>query len=148
MNNEKNLYIPQIWIYRRKMGIISKENSFGAWMFLIGIILAIVIGVAASSFIPILKIRTYTVYIYSALILIGVVVGFSIRISNKDYQTFLITGAVIVIVSKFGMDTVTNSFIGIGIGETVGATFAALSILFIPATIIFALKTVFSLARV
>lgn len=130
------------------MGIISKENSFGAWMFLVGIILAIVIGFAASSFIPIPKIMTYTVYIYAVLVLIGIVVGFSIKISSKDYQTFLMTSAIIVIVSKFGMDTVTNSFIGIGIGETVGATFAALSSLFIPTTIIFALRTVFSLAKV
>jgi len=67
---------------------------------------------------------------------------------GKDSQTFLIAGAILVIVSKFGMESVTGSLIGIGIGDTVSSTFSALLALFVPATIIVALKTVFSIAKV
>ena len=46
------------------------------------------------------------------------------------------------------MDSVSGSLIGIGIGATVASVFAALLALFVPATIIVALKTVFSMARI
>jgi hypothetical protein len=130
------------------MGIRSSENSFGAWAFLIGVILAVIIGLSTSSFLSLQKVVAYSTQIYAVLIIIGLLVGFSINVSGKDAQTFLIAGAVLVIVSKFGMESVTGSLIGIGIGDTVSSTFASLLVLFVPATIIVALKTVFSVAKV
>ena len=46
------------------------------------------------------------------------------------------------------MESVTGSLIGIGIGDTVSSTVAALLALFVPATIIVALKTVFGIAKI
>mgnify|MGYP003968916799 CR=1 FL=1 len=131
-----------------KMTLRSKENSFGAWAFLIGVILAILIGISTTSFLSISNITMYSSQIYAILVLIGIFVGFFIRIEGKDSQTFLITSALLVIVSKFGMESVTGSLIGIGIGDTVVSTFSALLALFVPATIIVALKSVFSIAKV
>ena len=74
--------------------------------------------------------------------------GFSINVFGKDSQTFLITGAILVIVSKFGMESVTGSLIGIGIGDLVSSIFAALLALFVPATIIVALKSLFNMAKI
>ncbi len=128
--------------------IKARENSLGAWAFLLGVILAIMIGLSTSSFLSIPKVTSYSPQIYSILVLIGLFVGFSINISNKDSQTFLTAGAILVIVSKFGMDSVRGSLIGIGVGDTVSAVFAALLALFVPATIIVALKTVFSLSKI
>ena len=82
------------------------------------------------------------------MVILGLIVGFSIKVTGKDAQTFLITGAILVVVSKFGMESVTGSLIGIGIGDLVSSTFAALLVLFVPATIIVALKTVFDIAKV
>jgi hypothetical protein len=131
------------------MVIRSKENSIGAWAFLIGVVLAVVIGISASSFLDIDRIMKYSTQIYAILVILGIFVGFSIKVaSGKDSQTFLIAGAILVIVSKFGMESVTGSLIGIGIGDTVSSTFSALLALFVPATIIVALKTVFGVARV
>jgi len=131
------------------MVIKSKENSVGAWAFLIGVVLAVVIGISASSFLDIGRIMKYSTQIYAILVILGIFVGFSIKVaSGKDSQTFLIAGAILVIVSKFGMESVTGSLIGIGIGDTVSSTFSALLALFVPATIIVALKTVFSIAKV
>ena len=128
------------------MGIRSKENSIGAWAFLIGVILAIIIGLS-TTLISIPVLTTYSAQIYAILVILGLIVGF-LNVTGKDSQTFLLAGAILVIVSKFGMESVTGSFIGIGIGDAVASTFAALLVLFVPATIIVALKTVFSIANV
>ncbi len=130
------------------MVIKSYENSFGAWAFLIGVILAIIIGIGASSFLPLNSIKAYSAQIYGVLVLIGLIVGFSIKVSGKDSETFLVTAAILVIVSYFGKESVTGSLIGIGIGDTVSSTFAALLALFVPATIIVALKRVFSMSDI
>ena len=130
------------------MVIKSRENAFGAWAFLLGVLLAVIIGISTSSFLSIDSIMAYSTQIYGILVLLGLVVGFTIQVSRQDSQTFLITAAILVIVSKFGMESVTGSLIGVGIGDTVSSTFAALLALFVPATIIVALKSVFSITRI
>ena len=129
------------------MGIKSKENSLAAWMFLIGVVLAIIIGISTSSFLSISAITSYSKQIYGVLIILGLIVGF-LNVTSRDSQTFLLAGTVLVIVSRFGMESVTGSLIGIGIGDVVTSTFAALLALFVPATIVVALRTVFSITNV
>jgi len=130
------------------MVIKSRENSIGAWAFLIGVILAAAIGVFSILLVDVFPIRTYSPAIYAILVILGLIVGFSINADGRDANTFLIAGAILVLVSRFGMESVTGSLIGIGIGELVSSTFAALLALFVPATIIVALKTVFSMAKI
>ena len=127
------------------MVIKSRENSIGAWAFLAGVILAIVIGLS-TTLLP-NALSQYSVQIYAILVILGIIVGF-FNIQSEESQTFLWAGAVLVIVSRFGMDSVTGSLLGIGVGPTVSSIFAALLALFVPATIIVALKTVFSIAKV
>jgi len=129
------------------MPIIAKENKVAAWVFLTGVMLAVIIGVSAS-ILPIPALISYSKQIYAILVLLGLAVGFSINVSRKDSQTFVIAGTVLVIISKFGMESVTGSLIGIGVGDLVSSTFGALTILFIPATMIVVLKTVFGMIRV
>jgi hypothetical protein len=126
----------------------SKENFVGAWVFLTGVILAVIIGIGTTFFIPISKIPQYSSPIYAILVIMGIIVGAKINVSGKDSQTFLISSAVLVIVSKFGMESVAGSLIGIGIGDLVASVFGALLVLFVPATIVVALKSVFSIANV
>ncbi len=130
------------------MVITSRENSLGAWAFLIGVVLAVAIGIGTSSLIPITSIVEHSPQIYAILVILGLLVGFSIKVNRKDSQTFLYTGTILVVVSKFGMDSVTGSLIGIGVGGVVSSIFGALLTLFVPATIIVALKTVFSIAKI
>jgi hypothetical protein len=126
----------------------SHENWVGAWLFLTGVILAVLIGVAVTFFIPISKISAYSSPIYAILVILGIVIGIKIDVSGKDSQTFMIASAVLVIVSRFGMESVTGSLIGIGIGDLVSSVFGALLVLFVPATIIVALKNLFSITNV
>ncbi len=128
------------------MALKSKENSIGAWAFLLGVVLAIVIGLS-TTLISIPALTAYSKQIYAILVLLGIFVGF-MNVTGKDSQTFLIAGTVLVIVSKFGLESVTGTLIGIGVGDAVTSIFGALIALFAPATIIVALKTVFSIAKV
>jgi len=124
----------------------SHENSVGAWAFLLGVILALVVGVF-TTLLPIPALIDYSAQIYSVLALLGVVIGFMI-VRGKDSQTFLLSGGIIVVASKFGMEGITGSLIGIGLYDIVSSIFSAFLVLFVPATIIVALKTVFSIAKV
>ena len=128
------------------MVIISRENSASAWAFFIGVILAILIGLSTTIF-SIPTIIAYSTQIYALLVILGLIIGF-VSIPGKESQTFLWTAAILVIVSKFGMDSVRGSLIGIGIGDAVAAVFAALLALFVPATIVMALKTIFSMSKI
>lgn len=128
------------------MGLKSHENSVGAWSFLIGVILALIIGLF-TKLLPIPALTAYSPHIYGVLVFLGLIVGYMIS-SGKDSQTFLIAGTIIVIVGRFGMDSVSGSLIGIGLGDTVTSIFSALLALFVPATIIVALKTLFSISNI
>ncbi len=126
--------------------IKSKENSVGAWTFLVGVVLAILIGLS-TTLLPIPALTQHSPQIYAILVIFGLAVGF-LNVTSKDSQTFMVAGAILVIVSKFGMESVKGSLIGIGLGDIVTSVFGALLTLFVPATIIVALKTVFSIANV
>ena len=128
------------------MVIKAQENSIGAWAFFIGVVLALIIGLSATIF-AIPTVVKYSAQIYGVLVILGLIIGF-VGVSGRDAQSFLWAGAVLVIVSRFGMDGVQGSLIGIGVGDAVSSVFAALLAMFVPATIVVALKTVFSLARI
>jgi hypothetical protein len=130
------------------MVLKSHENWVGAWLFLTGVVLAVFIGVAVTFIIPISKIAAYSSPIYAILVILGIIIGIKIDVSGRDSQTFMIASAVLVVVSKFGMESVSGSLIGIGIGDLVSSVFGALLVLFVPATIIVALKNLFSITNV
>jgi len=112
----------------------GKENLIGAWAFLIGVILAIVIGLFSSQ----LGGETAK-WISILLVVIGLVVGL-LNVGVKDANTFMIAGAILVVVSSFGAAS-------LGVISQVQSVLGALLTLFVPATIIVALKAVFALAR-
>lgn len=122
------------------MPIKSRENLIGAWAFLFGIVLAVLIGLFAGD-------RTNPV-ILGILAILGLVVGFSV--SQKDIQTFLLASVSLVIVSFAGIQglVLSAAVMGINIGMFVASTLGALLVLFVPATIIVALKTVFSISHI
>ena len=130
------------------MPIQSIETSWSAWTFLAGVILAIIIGVGTTSILPLQQLKDYSAEIYGILVILGILVGYFTQITGRESQTFLIAGTIIVIASRFGMESIAGSLIGIGLGDTVSSTFGALLALFVPATIVVALKTVFSVSKV
>ena len=121
------------------MPIKSRENLFGAWAFLAGIVLAVLVGILAGD-------KT-SPWILGVLAILGLVVGYFV--SEKNVQTFLLASVSLVIVSFAGIQglVLDAAIRGIAIGRLVSAVLGALLVLFVPATIVVALKVVFSLAK-
>jgi len=123
--------------------IRSEEHIWGAWAFLIGVILAIVGGIILSF--------GYSVnpIILALLAVIGFVAGFFVNVSDDRGTRFLMIAVSLVIVSFAGQQGITGiELIGINIGNIVSAVLGGLLVLLVPATIIVAIKSLFSLARV
>ena len=127
------------------MVIKSQENYIGAWAFLIGIILAVIMGIFA---------RGYTNPIILTIIgLLGIIVGYFV--AEKDVQTFLFASAASVLATYAGIQGLATNVAlrgitvsGIEIGKMTASVFGALLFLFVPATIVVAIKTVFSIAKI
>ncbi|MBI2451830.1 hypothetical protein HYV50_01990 [Candidatus Pacearchaeota archaeon] len=119
------------------MPIRARENLISAWAFLIGIIIAVLIGVFAEQ---------RNSLVLGILAVLGLIVGYFV--SEYEAQTFLLASVSLVIVSFAGIQglVLDAAIRGIEIGKIVSAILSALLVLFVPATIIVALKTVFSLA--
>ena len=122
------------------MTIRARENVWGAWAFLAGTILAILVGLFAGD-----KINQLILWI---LVGLGLVVGYFVY--DKDSQTFLIASVSLVLASYFGMSgMVLNAAIsGVQIGHLISSVLGTLLMLFVPATIVAALKSVFSISVV
>ena len=109
----------------RRGGRIEK---IGKWAFLLGVVLAIVFAF----------IGRMTPEVVAILVIIGLVVGL-LSVGEKEVQAFLLSGAVLIIASAFGQNAVRT----FGILERI---LDALLVIFVPATIIVAIKNVFSIA--
>jgi len=119
----------------------SKENLLGAYAFLIGVVLAVIFGMFNKS------LESAGGLFYSLLVLIGIIVGF-MNTSDRDSHTFLIASLSLVIVGALGMEPLkyiaTNNIVVTSLRNVLGS----LLVLFVPATIIVALKTVFAMAKI
>lgn len=119
----------------------AKENLVGAYTYLVGVILAVLVGILQDT----LNIRANSIP-YAVLVLLGIAIGF-LNYSDKDYFTFLVSSLSLVIVSGFGQ-TALVYVSEVPILSSLSAVLAALLVMFVPATIIVALKTVFSIAKI
>ena len=121
------------------MAIRSKENLFGAWAFLIGVVLAIGVGI--------LSFGELNPIMLAILVIIGLVVGF-VNVSAKDVNTFLLASLSLVIVSFAGLQGLKGAeIVGIGVGALVASTLGALLVLLVPATVVVAIKSLFSISQ-
>ncbi len=122
--------------------IRSRENLFGAWAFLIGVVLAVIIGLL-TGIVSSIKI---TPLLLGVLAILGVIVGFFV--AEKDIKTFLIAAVALVLVSYTGISGLIlgAAISGLEIGRIISGVLQSLLALFVPATIIVALKSVFSIA--
>ncbi len=111
----------------------SVKNLAGVWIFLIGVILALVLGLFNT------YLGTNTTYVLWVLVVLGIIIGL-LNISIKESSNFLLASLVLVVVSYMGQGV-------LGIIPQIGAILSALLVLFVPATIIVALRGLFELAK-
>ena len=119
----------------------SRENLLGAYAFLVGVVLAVVFGLFNES------LESAGGLFYSALILIGLVVGF-MNTADRDSMTFLIASLSLVIVGSLGTDGLRYITLDNYVVTSLRNVLGSLLLLFVPATIVVALKTVFSMAKI
>mgnify|MGYP005838754115 CR=1 FL=1 len=113
---------------KKKKSKKSRKKGFGGWAFLVGFILALIFGIIGVSQV-----------IAWILVVIGLIIGF-LNITEKEVKPFLMSATVLVIISALGGNAMN-------IIPTVGNVLNAILLLFIPATVIVALKSAFALAR-
>jgi len=123
------------------MVIKSKEGLISAWAFFIGIIIAIIVG-----FVSNLTGREVDPFILTVLVVLGLIVGYFV--AEENVQSFLLASVSVVLVCFAGLQSLVlrAAIGGFDISQLMTAILASLLLLFIPATIIVAIKTVFSLA--
>ena len=105
------------------------SNQLGSWAFLVGLIIAIVIGLFG---------QLVSAWLM-ALVIIGLLVGL-LNVADRETTPFLMSGLVLIIASAYGADVLAPV-------PYAGQIFDALLVLFVPATIVVAVKNVFTLAR-
>lgn len=124
------------------MVIKSRENLIGAWAFSVGIIIAVLCGLLASFYGG-----RVDPFILLFLSLLGVIVAYFV--AEKDVMTFLLASVSLVIVTSLGIQglVISSAIRGISVSQIISTVLGALLFLFIPSTIVVAIKTVFSIAR-
>jgi len=111
-----------------------KKNKLGAWAFLIGIVIAVSLGVFSAQ----VTATTQEIVLW-LLIFLGFIIGL-LNITNKESSGFLLVIVALVIVSYFGRTVLI-------IIPVLASVLEALLILFIPTAIIVSLKSVFEMAK-
>ena len=112
----------------------KNKNLIGGWAFLIGVLLALVVGVLS-----VFNIDMNTSLIAAILMGLGIIIGL-LNITAKESMPFLLSGTALILASFFGM--ISTSTVPVA-----GAILVALLEIFVPATIIVAIKNVFNLAK-
>jgi hypothetical protein len=115
-------------------GIMAKKkkglSKLGSWLFILGVIAAVVIGVVA---------KDISNLMMTALIIVGLIVGL-VNINAKETSQFLLAALALVIVSALGRNI-------LGAIAFIGRILDAIMIMVVPATVIVSLKAVYALAK-
>ena len=107
----------------------NRGQRIGSWSFLIGVVLAVVLGL----FGPVTGGWLVT------LVVLGLIVGF-LNITEEETQPFLLAGVVLIIAANFGQEVMQ-------VVTIFGYILSALLAIFVPATILVAIKHVFGMAK-
>lgn len=119
------------------MAIRYKENLIGAWSFFVGVVLAVIIGIFQAGT------GTEVNWIYAVLAILGIFIGL-MNIGDKDVDKFLLAAIALVIASYMGQSALK---VASSVGLIMGTILLALLVMIIPATIIVAIKAVFSTSK-
>lgn len=116
------------------------EKQIGDYSFIIGVILAVVLGLAAPN------LGNATAWLWSLLVVLGLIVGF-LNVSGKETKEFLWVAVALVVVAYAGSAQI-NSWSNVQlIGTYLKGIFDSILAFVVPASVVVALKDVWGLAR-
>lgn len=104
------------------------SKGVGGWAFIIGVIIAVLVGLFSS----------VSAWLW-ALVVIGLIVGF-LNVSGGESSNFLLAAVSLLIVTVLGDDVMSSIRI-------LGSVLNAITAMVVPATVIVALKSIYSLAK-
>jgi hypothetical protein len=119
----------------KKKSVMAKAHLLGSWAFLVGFIFALVLGLGFAG--------AYRATLVWVVFLAGVVVGLLNVGGKEETKAFLSAGTVLVLVSFLGVQVGTFE----GIAPVISDVLKGILALFVPATIIVAIRSVFAIAR-
>ncbi|MBI2145700.1 hypothetical protein HYU18_05285 [Candidatus Woesearchaeota archaeon] len=114
----------------------SSLQSIGSWAFLLGVVVAIIAG-------ALLPDKSTTPTVTSFLVLLGTVVGL-LNVTTKETNSFLLASVSLVLVTALGGSVVSGV---VSVGQYLGSMLDSILVFVVPATIVVALKSIFSLAE-
>ncbi len=125
-----------------KLEKITSHNTvshIGAWAFIIGLILALIVGIISefSAF------GLDNQFIVAALIICGAIVGF-LNVTVGETKQYLLAAIALVLVASQGAMLFGELAV---VGAYLKTTLTAMMLFIIPATIIVSLKTIYAIAQ-
>ena len=105
------------------------KGGLGGWAFIIGVIIAVLIGLFG----------TLNSLWLGIIVVLGLLVGF-LNVNSAESTDYLLAAVALVIVAAFGRDVMSSIPLLSGVLEAIMA-------LVVPATVIVSLKAIYSLAR-
>ncbi len=116
------------------------EKQIGNYSFIIGVILAVVLGLASA------QLGETAAWLWSLLVVLGLVVGF-LNVSGKETKEFLWVTVALVVVAFAGSSQIKDWANVQFIGTYLSGIFNSILAFVIPASVVVALKDVWGLAR-
>lgn len=113
----------------------TSVQKIGAWAFVLGVIMAVLLGLFGQG-------QPWATTATSVLVLIGLIVGL-LNVTAKETKDYLIAAAVLVIVSGFGVQLLGQIAV---VGTYLAAILVSVISFVVPATVIVSLKEIYTTA--
>jgi hypothetical protein len=113
------------------------DKRVGNYSFIIGVIIAIVLGIVS--------LGAATPLLASLLVVLGLIVGF-LNVTGKETKEFLLVAAVLIIATSMGGASATLGGVQY-IGQYLGGVFTQVLAFVVPATVVVALKDIWALGQ-
>jgi len=110
---------------------MAKSNIIGGWAFVIGMIIAVLIGVGI----------TLTDTILAVLVVLGIIIGL-LNIADKEVHSFMLASIAVLLASYMGGGVLAKVPI-----VNLAGVLQSIVAMIVPAIIIVALKEVFDIAK-
>lgn len=109
------------------------EKQIGSYAFIVGVILAIILGLFGA------YVTEYVEWITYLMIILGVIIGF-MNVAQKESFNFLIAAIALLAVGGAGLELLPT------IGLYIGGILTQIAVFVAPAAVIVALKAIYDLA--
>jgi len=118
--------------------MMEMNNSLGSWAFILGVLIAVVAGLA----IGLMGALDATIqgYVAALLVVLGLVVGF-LNIGAKEVTDFLIAAIALAVVGAANITTIPL------IGGVLAGILLYVAVFVAPAALVVALKAIYSMGR-